>query len=77
MKLMVVLDSIIVNVAACAARVEVEGQHPPRGRARLVDRHRARLVRRLGGQRAGMTGRVSFAAVLAESGYAGYPRSSA
>ena len=67
-KLMVVLDSTIVNVAACAARVEVEGQHPPRGRGRLVDRHRARLVRRLGGQRPGVPRRVGAAAVARDPG---------
>ena len=46
-----------------AARVEVERQHPPGTRAGVVDRHRGRLVRRLGGQRPGVPGRVGAAAV--------------
>lgn len=32
------LDSRIVNVAGNAARIEVEREHPPRGRARVIDR---------------------------------------
>ena len=60
---MIVLDSTIVNVTAAAGRVKVECQHPPGSGARVVHRHRARLARSVGGQRAGMAGRVSPAAV--------------
>jgi hypothetical protein len=45
------------------ARVKVKRQHPPGSRAGIIDRDRARLPRRLGGQRPGMTGRVSTAAI--------------
>ena len=60
---MMVLDSSIMNVTACAGRVKVKRQHPPGARARVIHRHRARLARRLGGQRPGMPGRVGAAAV--------------
>jgi len=34
---------------AAAGQIEVKGQHPPGGRAGVVDGHRARLARRIGG----------------------------
>jgi hypothetical protein len=49
--------------AAAAGRVEVKGQHPPGARAGVVDRHRARLPRRVGGQRPRVPGRIRAAAV--------------
>ena len=58
--------AVCTQVSAAAARVEVKGQHPAGGRARVVDRHRARLARRLSGQRPGMPGRVSAAAVVGD-----------
>ena len=45
-----------IGCAAAAGRIQVKGQHPPGGRGRVVDRHRARLARRLGGQRPGVPG---------------------
>ena len=60
---MVVLDSSIMNVTAAAGRVKVKRQHPPSAGARVVHRHRARLPWSVGGERAGMAGRVSPAAV--------------
>ena len=60
---MVVLDSTIVNITAAAARVKVKSQHPPGSSARVIHRHGARLPRSVGGERAGMAGRVSPAAV--------------
>ena len=57
------LGGLAVDVAVGAAS-EVERQHPPAGRARVVHRHRARLARRIGGQRPGVAGRVGAAAVM-------------
>ena len=56
------LGGLVVDVAA--GHVQVDRQHSPGSRARVVHRHRARLVRRFGGQRPGMAGRVGAAAVL-------------
>jgi len=61
---MAVLDSSIVNVTAGAGRVKVKSQQAAGATRRAVDRHRARLLRRLGGQRPGPPRRVSAAAVL-------------
>jgi hypothetical protein len=63
---MVVLDSSIMNVPACAGRVKVKRQHPAGPRGRVVDRHRRRLVWRVGGQRAGVPGRISAAAIAGD-----------
>ena len=51
------------DTVADAARIKVDRQHSPGGRPGVVDRRRARLVRRIGGQRASAPGRVSAAAV--------------
>ena len=66
---------LAVDVAA--AGVKVERQHPPAARSRIVDRHRARLGRRLRGQRPRVPGGIGAAAVTARSGRAEYPRSRA
>jgi hypothetical protein len=63
----IVIDSIIMNVTARTARVQVKRQHPPGARARVEHRHRAWLARRLGGQRAGVPRGVSAAAVARDS----------
>ena len=57
-------DSSIVNVTAGAGRVKVKSQQATGTARRAVDRHRARLQWRLGGQRPGPPRRVSAAAVL-------------
>ena len=54
------LDGLVVDIAA--GHVQVDRQHSPGGRARVVHRYCARLARRFGGQRAGVTGRVGAAA---------------
>ena len=59
-----ILDSSTMNITVCAARVEVERQHPARSRGGIVDRHCARLARGVGWERPGMAGRVGPAAVL-------------
>ena len=64
--LKMVLDSNVVNVTARAAGIEAKGQHVPGARARVVHRHRTRLVRRLSGERAGVAGRVGTAAVTGD-----------
>jgi len=56
--------SSIVNVTAGAGRVKVKSQQATGTARRAVDRHRARLQRRLCGQRPGPPRRVSAAAVL-------------
>jgi hypothetical protein len=56
-------DSSIMNIAGSAARIQVDRQHPPGSRSRVIDRHRGRLVRRGDGQQPGVTGRVGTAAV--------------
>ena len=48
---------------AAAGRVKVENQEAPGPRSGVVNRHSARLARRVGGQRPGMPGRVGPAAV--------------
>jgi hypothetical protein len=58
-----VQDSTVVNAVGGAGGVEVERQHAPGARAGVIDRHGARLAGRLGGQSAGMPGRVSAAAI--------------
>ena len=60
---MVVLDSTIVNIAARAAGSRSSASIRPVPEPGSIDRHRARLARRLSGQRPGMPGRVGAAAV--------------
>jgi hypothetical protein len=60
---MMVVDSSIVNVTSGARRVKVKRQQAASASARVVDRHRARLLRRLGGHWAGPPGRVGTAEV--------------
>ena len=52
---------------AAAGRIQVKGQHLPGTRGGIVDRHRARLAWRFGGQRAGVPRGVSAAAVARDS----------
>lgn len=61
--LTIVLSMTIVNVAAGTDRVQVERQHPPGTRARVVDRHGARLARRAGRQGPGVPRGIGTAAV--------------
>jgi hypothetical protein len=61
---MTVLDSNTVNITADVGRVQVKRQHPACARARVIDRHRARLARRIGGQQPGMPGWIGPAAVV-------------
>jgi hypothetical protein len=58
------LDSSIMNITASAGGIKVESQYAAGARGRIEDRHRARLVRRLSGQRPGAPDRVSAAAVM-------------
>ena len=46
---MAIPDSTIVNVGGVpgTGRIKVQGQHPAGSRARIVDRHRGRLARRV------------------------------
>ena len=55
-----------IGRAAAAGRIQVKGQHPPGSCGRVVDRHRARLAGRVGGQRPGVPGGVSAAAVAGD-----------
>lgn len=55
-----------IGRTAAAGRIQVKGQHPPSSRARIVDRHSARLARRAGGQRPCMPGGISAAAVAGD-----------
>ena len=59
----IVIDGSIVDVRATRTRIQVDRQHSPGGRARVIHRHRGRLVRRIGGQGAGMPRGVSAPAV--------------
>jgi hypothetical protein len=59
----IVIDGSIVNITADGGGVEVECQHPAGTRGRIEDRRRARLARRLGGQRPGVPRGVGAAAV--------------
>ena len=47
-------DSRIVNVTASTGQVKVKRQHPPGPGARVENRHRPRLPRRLSSQRPGL-----------------------
>ena len=54
------------NTVADTSGIKVKRQHPPGSRAGIVDRRRGRLVRRVGGQLAGVPGRVCAAAILGD-----------
>ena len=62
---------------AGAGRVKVKSQQAAGTARRVIDRHRARLLRGLGGQRPGPPRRVSAAAVLRRPDVRAYPRSRA
>jgi len=61
---MTIMDSTVVNITSRPGRVKVKSQQAPNTAARIVDRHSARLLRRLSRQRPGPPRRVSAAAVL-------------
>ena len=61
--LMVVPDSSVINIVVDAGRVEIERQHPPGARTRVVNRHCGGLARRVSRQRPRVPRGISAAAV--------------